>query len=440
MNALNWDDLNRHVNALVEAALSAVDPAEAVRRQLRLEDDELVAGPDRTQLAPTSRLFAVGAGKAGVAMSTAAAEQLGDRLTAGVVAVPQAPAERAGPIRWIEAGHPLPNQGSVEAGRQIRNMLAQAGQNDIVLALISGGGSTLLELPAEGLSLTDLQATNDLLLLSGASIGQVNLVRQQLSQIKGGGLARMAGPATIVSLILSDVVGNPLDKIASGPTVPGRHSPQEALDLLGQLGLADQVPAPVIRHLRTAQPPPASESRGWQVLIGDNRLAAEAAAGRAETLGFRGLILTNHLEGEASQVGYLAAALAKSVRRHGDPVPAPACLILGGETTVTVRGQGLGGRNQELALAAAISLDGWERLAVATLATDGVDGPTPAAGAIVSGDTLPAARAKGLNAQGALQANDSHRLLRALGADLVLGPTGTNVNDLLFVLAYPVDS
>jgi hydroxypyruvate reductase len=219
--------------------------------------------------------------------------------------------------------------------------------------------------------------------------------------------------------------------------VPGRHSREDAQAVLDQLELTGELPATVRAQLDLASAQPPTEARGWQVLIGDNRLAAEAAAERARSLGFQTAVLTNQLEGEAAYVGYLVAALAKSVQRHADPVPAPACLILGGETTVTVRGDGLGGRNQELALAAAIGLDGWPNLAVATLATDGVDGPTPAAGAVVSGDTVAQAHELGLDPEAALQTNDSHTLLHAIGADLLLGPTGTNVNDLIFVLVYP---
>ena len=437
MTAPRWPDRPRHVQALIESALQAVDPSAAVRRQLRLETDRLVAGEQAVGLAPEAKIYLAGAGKAGVPMGRAAAEILGDRLAGGVMAVPQAPADGDRRIEWIEAGHPLPNEGSIRAGKAIEALLGQAQAADVVLALISGGGSALLELPVGQVTLADLQTTNQLLLRSGANIEQINLVRQRLSRIKGGGLARMAGPATVVSLILSDVVGNPLDKIASGPTVPGRHSREDAQAVLDQLELTGGLPATVRAQLDLASAQPPTEARGWQVLIGDNRLAAEAAAERARSLGFQTAVLTNQLEGEAAYVGYLVAALAKSVQRHADPVPAPACLILGGETTVTVRGDGLGGRNQELALAAAIGLDGWPNLAVATLATDGVDGPTPAAGAVVSGDTVAQAHELGLDPEAALQTNDSHTLLHAIGADLLLGPTGTNVNDLIFVLVYP---
>ncbi len=432
-----WDDRGEHLAALRRAALDAVDPAAAVRRWLRLDEDVLLVG-DRYFPFTTGQVFLVGAGKAGVAMAGAAEAILGDRLAAGVMAVPAGDKAGASKVRWVEAGHPLPNEGSVEAARAMQDLLRSAGENDLVLALISGGGSALLELPVAGLELAELQAVTDSLLRSGASIQEMNRVRHRLSQVKGGGLARWAAPAQVITLILSDVVGDDPAIIASGPTVAAETTAAETLEVLKRYGLPGSLPPAVTERLESGgdqAPPPMAGAEHF--VIGSNRLAALAAMQAAQALGFNALLLTTFLEGEARAAGRLLAGLAKGIRSHDDPVRPPGCLVLGGETTVRVTGKGAGGRNQELALSAAIALDGWPRIQLMALATDGVDGPTPAAGAVVSGSTLAEARARGLDAHKALAANDSYPFLDSLGATLKLGPTGTNVNDLAFILVYP---
>lgn len=436
MTSPSWQQRQQHADNLIQAALAAVEPAQAVRRNLRMEAGQLWLGEQPLQLGSGGQIFVVGAGKAGLAMGRASQDILGDRLQRGVMAVPQAPAQN-GPIRWLQGGHPVPTEGSLAAGRAIAECLHEARAEDLVLALISGGGSALMELPVEGVSLADLQATTQALLRCGASIDEINAVRHQLSQLKGGGLSRMAAPAPVVSLILSDVVGDRLDIIASGPTVAPVTTAQQAAAVVDHYQLGDQLPAAVIDRLQVAAAAGKPETPPSQsILIGSNRQAAVAVVDEAEKLGFHGLLLTNYLEGEAAQAGAFCAALAKSIRRHGDPVEPPACLILGGETTVQVTGPGSGGRNQELALAAAIELDGWHRCALLTLATDGVDGPTPSAGALVTGQTAQAGRAAGLDPLKHLAQNDSHTFLTALAADFRLGPTGTNVNDLAIVMVY----
>lgn len=435
-----WLNHTDHVQALVRAALEAADPAQAVRRNLSLRGQTLQVGDHSIPLAPGARVYLVGAGKAGAAMTAAAAAILGERLTAGVMAIPEwAQMGEGGPVEFVRAGHPRPNEGSLLAGHKIRALLNGAGEGDCVLALISGGGSALLELPGEGLTLEDLQAANDALLNSGASIVEVNTVRRRLSQIKGGGLARMAGRARVAALILSDVVGDPLDVIASGPTAPDTTSPAQAIEILSRYGLMNVLPARAVAHLRRqaeAYRPPVETAAPPAVIVGSNTLAVEAAAGRARDLDFEVQVLTTFLEGEAREVGKVAAALAKEISRNRRPLAPPAALIAGGETTVTVRGGGCGGRNQELALSAAIALDGWERALVASFATDGLDGPTQAAGAVATGETLSRARGLGLSAPAALAENDSHRFFVALGDLVVTGPTGTNVNDIVVVLVY----
>lgn len=419
------EDYLAHLAAMRAAALRAVDPAAAVRRSLSLAD-----------LAGAERVFVVGAGKAGVAMAVAAAEILGERLAGGVVSVPCAPVQPLGCLKFVEGGHPLPTAGTLAAGQAVAGLLAQATEHDLVLALISGGGSALLELPRPGLSLEDLQAVNAALLKCGAAIQEINLVRQQLSEIKGGGLLRLAARAKVLSLILSDVVGNPLDLIASGPTVPARATAAEALAVVDRYQLGPGLPPAVMQCLNhprpdSAQPWPPVENR----LIASNRLAGEAAVACARDLGFEAVWVADDWQGEAREAGRRFAELvARSLTRPEEG--GGRAWVVGGETTVRVRGQGKGGRNQEVALGAALAMAGQPNLAIATLATDGVDGPTDAAGAVVTGETLARAQALGLDPLAALAENNVYPLFAALGDLVLTGPTGTNVNDLIFGLRY----
>jgi hydroxypyruvate reductase len=437
-------DHRTHVAQIRAAALAAVDPAAAVRRWLSPSD-----------WAGAENIYVVGAGKAGVAMALAAADLLGGRLTAGVMAVPQAPAASGAfpaALSFVEGGHPRPTTGSLAAGRALHALLSRTGPRDLVLALISGGGSALLELPQPGLTLADLQQTNEALLRSGAAIHEVNLVRTQLSQLKGGGLARLAHPARVLTLILSDVVGNPLASIASGPTVVGAADaadPAAALAVVRRFHLEPHLPAAVLQRLAhgtgpLAEAEPVVEHR----LIGSNRIAGEAAVAAARRLGFDAAWLSDDWQGEARQAGarfarlLIAApgpapiALVGQPRAVGASQHRPRCLVAGGETTVTVRGRGKGGRNQEAALAAAFVLAMLPNVAAAMLATDGVDGPTDAAGALVTGASLRRARRLGFDPQRHLDDNDAYPLLAAAGALLLTGPTGTNVNDLFLGLVY----
>lgn len=431
---------------IMRAALAAVDPAQAVRNAVRREGDHLRVGDRAYDLRRYRHVFVVGAGKASAPMARALEELLGDRLTAGVVTVKYGYTDQTQRIRLQEAGHPLPDEQGLGGTREIVRLLEQAGEGDLVLCVISGGGSALMMLPEEGITLADYQALTEALLRSGATINEINTIRKHIERVKGGRLAQLAAPAEIAALILSDVVGNPLDFIASGPTVPDTTTFADALAVLRRFDLVNRVPASVVRWLErgargevpeTPKPGDPLFERVATVVVGSNDIAAEAALAEARRLGFRSQLLTTFLEGEAREAGKFAAALAKELALRGRPEPPPACLILGGETTVTVRGHGKGGRNQELALAAALAMPGLERVLVAALATDGSDGPTDAAGGMVDGHTLERARAKGLDAHAALAENDSYPLLEAIGDLLVTGPTNTNVNDLLFIFSFP---
>jgi glycerate 2-kinase len=436
-----------HLEQIRRSALAAVDPAAAVRKFLRVGRSGLkIVGT--TQNVPTSRpVRLLAAGKAAVPMAEAAAGLLGERLGRGVVVTRRGQGgtwSLPEGVRLLEAGHPVPDAAGEAAARAVEDIVSGASAEDVFLTLLSGGASALLPDPAEGLTLEDLQETTSLLLRSGAPIGDLNAVRKHLARLKGGRLARLAAPARMVVLLLSDVVGDPLDVIASGPTAPDPTTYADAWRALERRGLVSDLRTAVRRHLETGLSGGIAESpkpgdlvfeRVLNVVVGSCRLAAEAAVREARTLGYRTLLLSTFVEGEAREIVRVAVAQGRGVLVEGHPLVPPACLIWGGETTVTVKGSGTGGRNQEQALAAALALDRIEGVTLMALATDGSDGPTDAAGGIVDGTTAAAIRAAGVDPVRALADNDSYRALAAGGALLRTGPTGTNVNDLLVVLA-----
>jgi glycerate 2-kinase len=435
--------------AVQQAALAAVEPGAAVRRYVRRQGDRLRVGTQTYDLAAVERVWVFGGGKAATAMAAALYAILSDRLAGGLLVTKYGhvdPRLDAGPVQIVEAGHPLPDDAGVDGTRRMAGLLTTVTGRDLVLAVISGGGSALLTLPADGLALADLQGTTDLLLRCGATIVELNTVRKHLSQIKGGGLARLAGQAPVVSLILSDVVGDPLDVIASGPTVPDPTTFADAWAVLEKYDLVGRVPAVVRERLQaglrgdlpdTPKPGAALFGRVHNLIVGSNRQAAEGAVEAAQAQGCNALLLSTFVQGEAREVAQVAAALAKELVGYDRPVPRPACLVWGGETTVTVRGQGWGGRNQELALAAALALEGLPNVLLVALGTDGTDGPTDAAGAVATGETVARARALGLDPSTHLADNDAYPFFDALDDLIRTGPTGTNVNDLLFIFAFP---
>ncbi len=431
--------------SVLTAALKAVDPAQAVRNCVRCDGSRLLVGESSYDLDSYRRILVVGAGKASGPMAQALEDILGDRLAGGVVNVKEGYAVPTQRIELIEAAHPVPDESGVRGTERILQLAEAAGADDLVFCLISGGGSALMELPVGDISLNDLQQLTDLLLRSGATINEVNTIRKHISQVKGGGLARAAAPATLIALILSDVVGNPLDFIASGPTVPDTTTFQDAWDLLSKYRLQDAIPqtvrAQLERGLSHEIPDTPKEgdpifARTASVLVGSNEIAARAALDAATQLGYNSLLVTTWVEGEAREVAKVMAGVAKGLIRHHSPLSPPACLIFGGETTVTVRGEGKGGRNQEMALAAALALDGWENVAVMAVGTDGTDGPTDAAGGIADGTVHARARVLDLDPLVYLDNNDSYHFLQQTDALLVTGPTNTNVNDLILVYAF----
>jgi hydroxypyruvate reductase len=427
------------------AALAAVEPRAAMRRAAAIEGDALRVGGDLLPLG-RGRIRVVGGGKAAVPMAEALADLLGDRIETGLVIAKRGHGEEraaVGPIRIRAGGHPLPDAEGAFAAAELEALLAGRGADDLVVALLSGGGSALLALPEDGVSLADLRAATDALVLGGADIGRINAVRKHLTRLSGGRIARLAAPARVVALILSDVVGDPLDAIASGPTAPDPTTFADALAVIADRDLEDAMPVPVLDRLRrgaaggiaeTPKPGDPLFDRVLNRVVAGNRTAVEAAAAAARALGCETEVEPIALDGEARARGRELAARGVALARGA--TTRPACLVCGGETTVTVRGGGRGGRNQELALAAALALEasGDPSVRIAAIATDGQDGPTDAAGAVVDAGTCGRARAAGVDPEAALEDNDAYAALDAAGALVRTGPTRTNVADLAFVL------
>ncbi|MCX7681612.1 MAG: DUF4147 domain-containing protein [Anaerolineae bacterium] len=432
---LSEDALARMATQLIQSALAAVEPAAAVRCHVVRAGNLLTVAGHTYNLDQYAHVYVLGGGKAAAAMGQAVADILGDYLTAGVLVTKYGHATVHPPhLTILEAGHPIPDENSIRGAQAVAEMARRATERDLVLCLLSGGASALLTLPAPGLSLAELQSLTGVLLRAGATINELNTVRKHCSVLAGGNLARLITPAALVTLALSDVVGDPPEVIGSGPTVPDPTTVSDAQAVLARrLGRESSYRyGPFL--LETPKPGDSVFARAQYVIVGSNRMAALAAVDQAARLGFNALLLSTFVEGEAREVAKVAAALVKGVRACGDPLSPPACLVWGGETTVTVRGPGKGGRNTELALAAALALEGWPGVLLVALATDGSDGPTDAAGALVTGETVSRARALGLDPLAALEANDSYSFFDQLGALIRTGPTGTNVNDLLLAL------
>ena len=427
--------LREDARACLDAAITAVDPTRLVTDMFE-QHPETVPGTDPVDV--------VAVGKAAAAMARAACEILGPRVTGGVViAPPDTEMHDLGNLRTFRGGHPVPTEGSERGARAVAQLVDPLGADDFLLCLISGGGSALMTLPPSGVSLSDVRETTDILLRAGATIDELNCVRKHLDRLKGGRMAHMAAPAKVLALILSDVLGDRPDVIASGPLSPDPTTFSDALAIVDHRQVRDRIPTSALEYLESGTRAEVPETPGPDApyfadvevrIVGNNRMAAQAALQEAERRGYRTRLLTTTLSGEANEVGRSLAAEALEIQGGRGSIAPPACLIASGETTVDVRGAGRGGRNQELVLGGATALHGHGPLLMASMGTDGIDGASHAAGAFADHTTITRAEALGLDAVAALTANNSTPFFEALDDLIVTGPTGTNVMDIQVVL------
>ncbi|MBZ5632951.1 MAG: glycerate kinase [Acidobacteriia bacterium] len=414
--------MRKHAFQIFRAALEGADPYAAVLRHLHFDGQTLTAGRRRYRMADFDRIQVIGAGKASAAMARAVERVLGRRITGGLVNVPDGTSTRLRRVDLNQAGHPIPDERGQQGAQRILEIACAAGPRDLLICVISGGASALLPAPIAGYSLAAKQETTRQLLNAGATIQELNTVRKHLSLIKGGQLGAAAYPARLITLILSDVIGDDLGVIGSGPTVGDSSTAKHAESVLDKYGVA----RPVLRE--TPKPGDPQLGRVQNLIVGSNRLAMDAAASKAKELGYRTLVLSSSVDGETREIARMHAAIVKEILTAGRPVRRPACLLSGGETTVTVRGKGLGGRNQEFVLATAIALEGQGPVTIFSGGTDGLDGPTDAAGAIAD------ERTPMRDAPEFLDNNDSYHFFEKLDALVKTGPTGTNVMDVRILL------
>lgn len=440
---MNLEKLKRDARAIFDAGLEAVNPVNAVKNHVRLDDLTLNVQGTEYNLAEYENIYVIGMGKAAASMAKAVEDILGDKLKGGVVNVKYGHTAPLNIIKINEAAHPVPDEAGLRGSQEIIGLLKKTGHKDLVICLISGGGSALLPYPAGNLTLEDKQIVTQSLLECGADIHEINSIRKQISGVKGGRLAALAYPSTLISLILSDVIGDDLDVIASGPTVADTHTFHDCKNIIEKYKLNQTVPNRVIEYIEkgcsgevedTPKPDSPVFERTQNAVVGSNILAVQAAKEKAQELGYNSLILSTFIHGETEEVAKVHTAIAKEINSSGNPVKKPACVISGGETTVTIEGKGQGGRNQEFVLASAIDIDGLENIVILSAGTDGNDGPTDAAGAIADGTTITRAEKLGLNAFESLSENNSYNFFKPLNDLLITGPTNTNVMDLRIIL------
>jgi hydroxypyruvate reductase len=427
--------------------LQAVEPGAAVKRCCKLDGESLFVGNRTYHLPQYKNLFVIGAGKATAPMAAALEDILEERISEGIIIVKYDHLADLQRINLIEAGHPLPDPNGEKGADAILNLAKKSGKDDLIFCLISGGGSALLPLPFNGITLKDKQDTIKVLLSCGATIHEINTLRKHTSKIKGGRLAQAAFPATIISLILSDVVGDDLDIIASGPTVPDSSSFADCMEILERYHIKDKIPESILNHIesgisgKTPETPKADDpafKRTQNLIIASNIESLMAAKEKAERLQYNVILLSSMIVGETRYAAQIHGAIAKEIIKTGNPISPPACILSGGETTVTISGNGLGGRNQEFALAAAIDISGHKNVVVLSGGTDGTDGPTDAAGAFSDTYTLERAKEMGLDPYHFLANNDAYHFFEKLDDLLITGPTNTNVMDLRILLVVDV--
>jgi len=448
VKTFSLDEMKRMAKAIFLKALTAVDPYRILKDRIRIEKDRLLIRIEENleknfDLNMFENIFLVGTGKASTSMAQAIEEILGDRLTKGVITTKYGHLLPLKKIQIVEAGHPIPDPKGYEGAKKIQNLLQESGPRDLVIFLLSGGGSALLPFPAYGIELKEKQEVTQLLLDCGADIKEINTIRKHISRIKGGGLAKWAYPSFVIGFILSDVVGDQLEVIGSGPTVPDPSTFEEAWETLKKYDLLNEIAPSIQRHLlfgkegkveETPKPGEVIFEKVYNSLIGSNILALHTAEKEASSLGFNTLILSSSIEGETREAARFHAAIAKEVISSGNPIQRPVCILSGGETTVTIKGNGLGGRNQEFALAGALEISEIEKIVLLSGGTDGTDGPTDATGAVADHTTVQRAKSMGLDPKAHLKNNDAYPFFQKLGDLLITGPTHTNVMDVRILL------
>jgi len=429
---------------MIKRALEAIDPFRLIEKQVTIKDHICLLPDHKVNLNKYNRIFVIGFGKAAAPMAAAMEAKLGDRISGGAVVTKYGHGRPLQRIRLFEAGHPVPDANSLKATGEILNMCRDLSADDLAFVLVSGGGSALFELLPQEVTLNDLQRFNQQLLQSGAAIEEINTLRKHISLVKGGQLARLLAPATVIGLILSDVIGDPLESIASGPTAPDSTAFADAQKIIEKYDLQERLPQSIrkiinegLKEIRAETPKPGDTlfKKVHHFILGNNRLALKQLAHAAKNEGFTPLILTDRLQGEAKEVARMIAAIIESALFNGTPLSVPGCLILGGEPTVTIQGAGKGGRNQELVLAVMLALGKLNKpFYFYSVGTDGTDGPTEAAGAWIDQDSWNKAQKLGLDGRQFLAANDSYHFFSKMDQLIVTGPTGTNVMDMIFCL------
>jgi glycerate-2-kinase len=437
-------DLKKDALTIIKSAIDAVKPSQLIKNQIGLYGDILQIGERLINLSKFENIYIIGAGKASAFMAQSLEEIMKDKVTYGAVIVKYDHGASCKKVKILEGGHPIIDENGIAATGQILNLVQQAGENDLVICMISGGGSALFEKLPEGISLSDLQEIFKLLLECGAAIEEVNTVRKHLSLVKGGQLARVIAPAACVSLLLSDVIGDPVESIASGPTAADPTTFKDTWQVIEKYGLADRLPEAVKLHLQnglkgkipeTLKPGDPIFEKTDNIVLGNNFLSLKTAEQTAKELGYNSLILSSQIQGEAKEIAKAISGMILETIASENPIQRPACLLMGGETTVTIRGKGKGGRNQELALSALLSLKNISNpYALVSCGTDGTDGPTDAAGGIILPEMWENAKKLKLNPQEYLAQNDAYHFLEKVDGLIKTGPTGTNVMDIIFAL------
>ncbi len=436
----------KDILSIIESAVSAVDTQKAIKEIIHLHRSALTIEKNKHDLDLYKNIYVIGGGKASCPMASAIEDVLGDRLSGGVVVTKYGHKQKnLSKIEIIEAGHPIPDENGIKGVNKILELLKDIKRGDLIFILLSGGASSLLPAPAGNISINDKKIITDLLLKSGATIDETNAVRKHLSRLKGGQLASLLYPAESICLILSDVIGDRLDVIASGLTVPDASTFREAVDVLKRYSIWNNIPRPVMNHLlkglkgEVAETPKSANpafKRVKNIIIGNNKAAAAEAEKKARELGYNTMVISTYIEGEAKEIGKVFGAIVKEIAESERPLKRKACIIAGGETTVTVKGKGKGGRAQEFALSASMMINGLKDVAIVAVGTDGTDGPTDAAGAISDGTTISRALEMGIDAREYLENSDSYHFFKKLGDLIITGPTNTNVNDLYMAFVF----